>query len=87
VVILMKRLLLACLFALPACFSPDQPPCAFACSDDGKCPEEYLCLSDGYCHLHGQMTACGFTDAAAAPDAGQDASASSMSQPDLLATD
>ena len=80
---------LALLLPLAAigCFDPDEPPCAFACGDNGACPDDYMCLPDGFCHLHGMPGACGFPDAAM-PDLGVgDLSTSDgnldMSNPDL----
>jgi hypothetical protein len=81
-------LLVLALAPLAGCFSVEQPPCAFACGDNGKCPDDYLCMSDGYCHLHGTGV-CLFSDAAPAPDmatatAPDDLSAAvDMSMPDL----
>jgi hypothetical protein len=45
-------LLLALLVAgtVAACFSPQQPACAFSCVDGGSCPTAYVCGSDGLCH-------------------------------------
>jgi hypothetical protein len=61
----MKRLIVLALFACAGCFSPNEPICSFACADtDPKCPQDYICLDDGYCHLHGDPTACGYSDAA-----------------------
>lgn len=47
------------------CFSPNEPICSFACADsDPKCPQDYVCASDGYCHLPGhESESCGFSDA------------------------
>ena len=47
------------------CFSPSEPICSFACADtDPKCPQDYVCASDGYCHLPGhESESCGFSDA------------------------
>ncbi len=64
---MLKRLLLvAALGSVAGCFSPTEPICSFACADsDPKCPQDYVCASDGYCHLKGHETeACGFSDAA-----------------------
>jgi hypothetical protein len=60
----MKKLLVVVLFACAGCFSPNEPTCSFACADsDPKCPLDYTCLSDGYCHLQGDTASCGFSDA------------------------
>ena len=70
--------------ATAGCFNVDTPPCTFSCGDNRVCPDDYQCLSDGYCHLHGQMSSCGFTDAALAPDLL--GSQSSDAGPDLAMT-
>ena len=62
----MRRLLAAAALALVAagfggCFNPDKPTCSYACSDtDPKCPDDYECRSDGYCHLVGTTGACAY---------------------------
>lgn len=35
---------------LTACFSPQQPGCAFSCATDGLCPPGYSCRTDNLCH-------------------------------------
>jgi len=67
-------ILLLGVLALPACFSPDEPPCAFSCGDNNLCPNDYQCLADGYCHLHGQPGDCKYPDASAAATDGGDMS-------------
>jgi hypothetical protein len=37
-------------WALPACFNPQQPGCAFSCATDGICPAGYSCGTDQLCH-------------------------------------
>jgi len=59
----MRRLAFVALLAT-SCFSPDEPPCSFACGSMGECPDDYMCLADGYCHKNGDNSACGFSDAA-----------------------
>ncbi len=62
-------LLLALGFA--GCFSPTQPVCSFACADsDPKCPTNYTCQADGYCHLNGSPAnmSCGYSDASVPND-------------------
>ena len=61
----MKRAILVLALVLPACFSPVEPQCSFACGPNGACPEDYQCLADGYCHLHGDPGSCGYSDLAA----------------------
>jgi hypothetical protein len=70
----MRRLLLAlALVSFAGCFDPEEPLCAFACGDNNLCPDDYQCLPDGYCHLHGQAGECTFPDASANfSDAGGD---------------
>jgi hypothetical protein len=64
-----KVFLVTLLFASAGCFSPNEPICSFACADsDPKCPTDYVCLDDGYCHLNGDKTTCGFSDASAPQD-------------------
>jgi len=46
----------------------DEPPCSFACGPSSACPDDYQCLADGYCHLHGQKNTCGFSDLAPIAD-------------------
>ena len=62
--------------AVAGCFSPNRPPCAFSCVDDGICPTGYSCQSDGLCHLDDDQGVCvipPLTDAAPdAVDAGSD---------------
>lgn len=66
----MRRLVMTAALALaavglPACFNVDKPTCSYACSDtDPKCPDDYECRSDGYCHLVNTTEACAFSDAA-----------------------
>jgi len=52
------------------CFSPATPPCSFICGDNNACPDDYMCLSDGYCHYKGMQAACGYSDAGITTDGG-----------------
>lgn len=70
----MRAAILACALLAAGCFNVDEQPCSFACGPNGACPDDYMCLSDRYCHLHGQPGACGYSDAAMAPDANVDQS-------------
>jgi hypothetical protein len=84
----MRRLaLLVVVLAAGGCFSPDRPVCSYACSDTApKCPDDYECRSDGYCHRVGTTAACGFSDAAMP----QDLSVADQSVPvttDMASTD
>jgi len=66
----MRRLLSIAALALAAasfsgCFNVDKPTCSYACSDTSpKCPDDYECRTDGYCHLTGTTAECAFSDAA-----------------------
>ncbi len=66
----MRRLFAAAALVLATagfsgCFNVDKPTCSYACSDtDPKCPEDYECRADGYCHLTGTTAECAFSDAA-----------------------
>jgi hypothetical protein len=71
----MQKLSLAALslslsMLVAGCFNPSQPPCSFACGDNGSCPDDYMCLSDGYCHFKGMSGECGYSDAAVVTDGG-----------------
>lgn len=55
-------LLLGGLVLLSRCFSPDLPACSFVCgTEEPRCPTQYECRSDGYCHLSGSTEACPYT--------------------------
>ena len=44
---------------LTQCFQPDLPACSYRCNaTEPRCPDEYECRSDGYCHLQGNTEAC-----------------------------
>ncbi len=67
----MRHLLAIAALALACagCFNVDRPVCSYVCADvDPKCPEDYECRTDGYCHLVGSTAACAFSDAAVALD-------------------
>jgi hypothetical protein len=69
--------LLALAFALGlglgACFSPNQPVCAFSCADAGLCPTGYTCGADKFCHKDGATGICPLDDAGIVDAAPQDA--------------
>lgn len=45
--------------SLSHCFSPELPACAYRCNaTEPRCPDEYECRTDGYCHLKGNTEAC-----------------------------
>lgn len=47
--------------SLARCFSPELPTCAYICGkSEPRCPDEYECRSDCYCHLKGSTEACSF---------------------------
>jgi hypothetical protein len=81
--LLMRYLFLGLLFA-SACFNPDEPVCAFVCGTGGKCPDNYECRADNYCHRKGTTEACpGYSDASV-PDIGMpDLSMLDLSMPDM----
>jgi hypothetical protein len=65
-------------FAVPGCFHPDKPSCAFSCGEGARtCPAGYTCGSDNLCHNPNSTAVCliELIDASAletAPDAGSD---------------
>lgn len=66
---------------LSRCFVPDLPACAYICAPEGtepRCPGEYECRTDGYCHLKGSTEACPYS-----MDLGPDAA---QARPDLSTT-
>ena len=76
-----RLLLLVATLAVAGCFSPDKPTCSYACSDtEPRCPVDYECRTDGYCHLVGTTTACLFSDAAVPQDM------SAATPPDMVST-
>ncbi len=47
---------------LSHCFAPELPACAYRCNaTEPRCPDEYECRVDGYCHLKGNDEACPYT--------------------------
>jgi hypothetical protein len=59
---LFLAVLLPGLVSLSRCFSPTLPACSFICNkDEPRCPEEYECRSDNYCHLKGSSEACPYS--------------------------
>lgn len=86
-----RRLLAIAALALATagCFNPDKPVCSYACSDTSpKCPDDYECRSDGYCHRVGTPAnaSCGFSDAAMPGDMSA-AVGGDMSPADLASSD
>ncbi len=75
---------------LTRCFVPDLPACAYICAPAGvepRCPGEYECRMDGYCHLKGSTEACPYS-MDLGPDAAQARPDLSMSTtPDLTPDD
>jgi hypothetical protein len=82
-VLLMRLALLALL--LSGCFSVDDRTCTYACGPNSACPDDYVCMPDGYCHLHGNTNECGYPDAAMAPS--DMSAAAPSSEPDIAAID
>ncbi len=72
--LLVGLLLAAAAFALPACFNPQQPGCAFSCAGDGLCPSGYSCGTDQLCHRDDGQGSCSIpTDAGPSDAARSDA--------------
>jgi hypothetical protein len=76
---------------LSRCFSPTLPACSFICNTtDPKCPDDYECRSDNYCHLTSSSETCPYSmDLTPAPvvdmlDAGDMATAADLTvAPDM----
>jgi hypothetical protein len=56
-----------------ACFSPNQPACAFSCAEAGACPSGYTCGADKFCHKEGATGICPLDDAGSVDAAPHDA--------------
>jgi len=55
-------LLVGGLVLLSRCFSPTLPACSYICnSTEPRCPDEYECRSDSYCHLRGSTESCPYS--------------------------
>lgn len=76
------------LLSLSRCFSPSLPACSFICNkDEPRCPDEYECRSDSYCHLKGSTELCPYSmDLSPAP-VDQLSLPDLTSVPDMAATD
>jgi hypothetical protein len=84
----MARLIAICALALAAagCFNPQKPTCSYVCADTTpRCPDDYECRSDGYCHLVGSTDSCLFSDAAVPMD--MSVSVADMSSQDMASSD
>jgi len=68
--VLRLALLLAACAGAVACFSPQSPPCAFSCAEDGVCPSGFTCGDDGVCHRNNASGTC---EIESQVDAAQDA--------------
>lgn len=45
--------------SLARCFTPELPACSYRCNmTEPRCPDEYECRTDGYCHLKGNNAEC-----------------------------
>jgi hypothetical protein len=62
--------LVGVILSMTACFSPDEPACAFSCVTDGICPTAYACGSDGLCHRDDGVGVCGLDPLVHPGDAG-----------------
>lgn len=60
----------AALVSLARCFQPDLPVCSYRCNTaEPKCPDEYECRADQYCHRKGTTEACPYSmDLSMPPD-------------------
>lgn len=85
--ILIGAVALPGLVSLSRCFSPSLPACSFICNkDEPRCPDDYECRSDSYCHLKGSTEECPYTmDLATPPD--QLSLPDLTTPPDMAATD
>jgi hypothetical protein len=78
--LLVGGLALTLAVAAAACFSPQQPACAFSCGPAGECPADTTCGGDGLCHRNDGHGLCllppqdGGSDAAETADASDAAS-------------
>ena len=80
---------------LSRCFSPELPTCAYICNKtEPRCPEQYECRDDCYCHLKGSVEACDFPQdmngcdlASRPPDLAAPRPDMAMSAGDLAGTD
>lgn len=68
---------------LSRCFSPTLPACSFICNGtDPKCPDDYECRSDHYCHLKDSSEVCPYSmDLLPAPTVDMSTPAADMSTP------
>lgn len=66
-------LALALAVAAAACFSPQQPACAFSCGPAGACPADFTCASDNLCHRNDGHGLCLLAPQDGGPDASDDA--------------
>jgi hypothetical protein len=73
-VLLMRLVLVAFALSLAGCFNIEDRVCAYACGPNKACPDDYQCMPDGYCHLHGNRDPCGYSDAGADQSVGDQAS-------------
>lgn len=72
------------LASLSRCFSPTLPACSFICNkEEPKCPDEYECRSDNYCHLKGSTEMCPYSMDLLPPPVRDLASAEDMAATDM----
>jgi hypothetical protein len=72
--VLFATVTVVCLLAAPACFSLNEPNCAFTCLNPPHlCPTNYSCGTDFLCHRNGATGPCAVTPPGdGAADAGTD---------------
>jgi hypothetical protein len=68
--------------AAAACFSPQQPACAFSCGPAGECPADYACGADNLCHRDDGLGQCLIAPQDGGPDAAETGDASDAASPD-----
>jgi hypothetical protein len=73
--------------AVPGCFHPDKPSCAFSCVEPPHtCPSGFMCGADGLCHDPTSARVCtiDLVDAATADADGAASSQDATTSPDTL---
>jgi hypothetical protein len=75
-------LALALAVAGAACFSPQQPACAFSCGPGDACPADFTCRGDGLCHRDDGHGLCLLPPQDGGSDAAETGDASDAASPD-----
>jgi hypothetical protein len=75
-------LALALAVAAAACFSPQQPACAFSCGPAAACPVDYTCGGDGLCHRDDGHGLCLLAPQDGGSDAAETGDANDAASPD-----